>query len=149
MHAQRIRLILFSIITIIGTFLPWVSLKGDLAKIAGPNSSAGAGGVKFFYIGLMAVIIILSVLGDKGKSLGTVKKIVSAILSLLTLGLTIKYIGDASTELTSASIGLYFMLFGSFMLLVMSFLPSHILPCFAHKFIPAPKDKSISETEEN
>lgn len=140
MNAQRIRLIVFSVITIIGAFLPWVSLKADLAKLAGGAPSGTAGGVKFFYLGLMVVVIVLSVLGEKTKPLELVKKIVSAILGLLTLALTFKYIGDTSTKYTSTGIGLYLMLLGSLMIIVMSFLPAKLIPCVAHKFLGEPKE---------
>ncbi len=88
----------------------------------------------------MVVVIVLSVLGEKAKPLGLVKKIVSALLGLLTLALTFKYLGDASTKYTSAGIGLYFMLLGSLMILVMSFLPAKLIPCVAHKFLGEPKE---------
>ncbi len=136
MSAQRLRLIIFSLITTLGIFLPWINLK---IKSLGMNSLKVPMGDRIIFMGIIVILIVLTVTGIKEKPLGWIKKISVTLLSVFMIFITIKYINDASSEYTSAGIGLYIMLSGEVIILVMTFLPERLFKCFAHKFITAPK----------
>ncbi len=137
MHAQRLKLIVFSVITILATFLPWISFNAKISKLV--KGADVESGIKYFFLGLAIIVIVLAVTGDKSKAIGWIKKIAIALFAIIIAGLGAKYLGDASSEISSPGLGLYLLEFGGIMILIMAFLPADLLPCVLHKFIGKPE----------
>ena len=80
------------------------------------------------------MVVILVVTGKRSEVFGILKKIFVTIFGSLIPLLAIKYIGDASSEISSAGFGLYIMLIGGILIVIGAYIPEHKLTCFLGKF---------------
>ena len=143
MHAKKLRILLFSIISLIGIFMPWIGVKKETKMMESLLVSASSDIFKVRMIISVVVVlaIILAVLGNKAKSLGIVKSVFTALFGAILLLITFKYFRDfKGQEIFVPGLGLYLMSFGGAMMIIVSIIPAQILPnSLLHKFIPAPE----------
>ena len=152
MHAQKLRVLLFTIISFIGVFMPWLSLLTEKTKEAEAALVAGEvvlSIIRIVFIVLLLIAIILGAVGNKAKPLGVVKAIFTTLIGLAIGLLSFKYTGDfGGQQYVGPGIGLYTMAFGGIMMAVVSIVPTKILPfCILHKLISPPKEAVTAETE--
>ena len=140
MSAQRIRLLVFSLLTVIGIYTPWIKFKGGLGALAKAMGLDVDTGIRHFFMGIVVIVVIMVLTGDRTKPLGIVKKIFNTLFGLLIMGMAFKYIGDASSKISSPGFGLYIMALGGTLIIIGSYIPENKLPCLLGKFVKKPAE---------
>ena len=114
-----------SLLTIIGSFLPWavVSFMGISQSVNGLGGSTGVGDGIFFLIGGI-IIAVLALIGLKKEDLHIGLKIAISLISAVLLIIAIFKIVDVTkVPMTSAGIGLYLLVVSDIATAVLPWLP--------------------------